>query len=124
LKNIRSVLSEANALYSEDSSLAYSKVSAILERLVHKNVLDETEINALGYRYLWVENEPAKARLVFEFNKEKYPYSYNVYGSLADSYVSLGLIDLAIDNYEMALVIEPSDNYSKFQLAKLKNNKK
>ncbi len=95
-----------------------------LDTLTTKWNLDETSLNDMGYRYLQLHNNPTVASIVFKYNSELHPKSYNVYGSLADSYLELGKIELAIDSYKKALTIEPNDRYSLDRLEKLREKKK
>jgi len=95
-----------------------------LESLVKSFDLDESALNDMGYRYLQLHQNPTVATIVFEYNTEKHPTSYNVWGSLADSYLENGQIKLAVNNYKKALSIEPEDKYSLARLEDIKQSYK
>ena len=65
-------------------------------------------MNQAGY-FLLGEGLATEAIQIFRLNVEAYPESGNVYDSLAEAYMEAGEKDLAIDNYEKALEIEPDN---------------
>jgi cyclase len=67
----------------------------------------ENELNVLGYQLLWREMYEAAIQ-VFELNIEAYPQSANPYDSLGEAYVASGNEELAIENYEKALAVDPN----------------
>ena len=69
-------------------------------------MIDEYDLNRLGYDYLRDENYK-NAITVFKMNVELYPESGNVYDSLADAYLRSGDSAQAFTNYKKALEIEP-----------------
>ena len=56
----------------------------------------------------------------FEKNVQEYPQSSNVYDSLGEAYMKVGQKDLAIQNYEKSLQLNPKNNNAVEQLKKLK----
>ncbi|HVP49145.1 MAG TPA: tetratricopeptide repeat protein [Bryobacteraceae bacterium] len=60
---------------------------------------------------------------VFRRNVEEYPKSANVYDSLAEAYMKAGQNDLAIQNYEMSVQLDPKNQHAADTLKKLKETK-
>ena len=69
---------------------------------------DEREMNRLGRHYLR-EEKFEEAIAIFKLNVEEYPDSWNVYDSLAEAYLAYGNRDLAVQNYQKALDLNPDD---------------
>lgn len=70
---------------------------------------DEVELNRLGYRLI-NQSKLDHATLVFQTNVELYPESSNVYDSLGEAYMSRGDKELAIENYQKSLDIDPNNS--------------
>jgi len=79
----------------------------------------ESDINGLGYELLG-RKKVADAIEVFKLVVEEYPQSANAYDSLGEAYVAAGQKQLAIENYEKALTIDPKFPSSIKALEKLK----
>ena len=81
--------------------------------------VDEFTLNALGYHFLYggMEQDAVK---VFQKNVELYPQSGNVYDSLGEAYAKVGQKDLAIQNYEKSLQLNPKNDNAVERLKKLK----
>jgi CubicO group peptidase (beta-lactamase class C family) len=81
--------------------------------------VDEFTLNALGYRLLYggMEQDGVK---VFQKNVQEYPQSSNVYDSLGEAYMKTGQKDLAIQNYEKSLQLNPKNDNAVRQLKKLR----
>jgi len=81
----------------------------------------ENELNMLGYQLIWRElNEEAIE--VYKLNIQAFPDSANPYDSLGEAYQSLGHQDLAIENFEKALSINPEMDSAIEALEKLKSS--
>lgn len=72
-------------------------------------LIDEGDLNRLGYNYLR-KNEYEEAIAVFKMNVVLYPESDNVYDSLADGYLRSGDSIQAFTHYKKALEINPSNS--------------
>jgi CubicO group peptidase (beta-lactamase class C family) len=83
--------------------------------------IPEGSINSLGYHFLGQKNLP-DAILIFQLNVELYPKSGNVYDSLGEAYMNAGSKDLAIQNYERSLELDPHNSNAADMLKKLKEN--
>ena len=60
----------------------------------------------LGYQLLW-RNMHEAAIKVFKLNTQAYPGAANPYDSLGEAYMAIGNEELAIEDYEKALSINP-----------------
>jgi tetratricopeptide (TPR) repeat protein len=67
----------------------------------------ESSINALGYKLLGHKKTDDAVR-VFKLNTELYPRSGNTFDSLAETYLGLGNKNLAKQNYQKALEVQPA----------------
>jgi FKBP-type peptidyl-prolyl cis-trans isomerase len=67
---------------------------------------NERQINGVGYRLL-EHGDKEGAIKVLRLNEEIFPASANVYDSLGDAYASSGNKELAVENYEKALSLDP-----------------
>jgi tetratricopeptide (TPR) repeat protein len=105
-----------HAAGQEDDYQLGAMVKVVLDDLQEKWAMDETAVNDMGYRYLQQHDSPAIAKHVFAYNRDTHPDSGNAYSSLADAYSELGMIDLAIKNYNLALRIDPGDAYAQEML--------
>lgn len=79
----------------------------------------ENQLNWLGY-HLIKNNRMKDAIEIFKLNVEMFPQSYNTYDSLAEAYKKNGNIELAIENYEKSLNLNPKNKNAKEQIKKLK----
>lgn len=79
----------------------------------------EAALNGLGYGLL----EAARmyeAIEVFKLNVKLFPDSWNVYDSLGEAYMAVSNNELAIQNYEKSLELNPENTYGKEMLTKLR----
>jgi len=81
--------------------------------------VDEGTLNLFGYRLLF-SSKGADAVGAFLRNTKDYPQSANAYDSLAEAYAKTGQKDLAIQNYEKSLQLNPKNTNAAEQLKKLK----
>lgn len=57
---------------------------------------------------------------VFKLDVQLYPDSWNTYDSLGEAYAAAGQKDLAIQNYEKSIQLNPKNDIGKQALAKLR----
>ncbi len=81
--------------------------------------VEEGRINALGYTLLR-SGKPAAAVVLFEFNVERFPDSWNAHDSLGEGYAALGKTDLAVRSYERSLDLNPGNANGRTMLNRLK----
>jgi CubicO group peptidase (beta-lactamase class C family) len=79
----------------------------------------ESTLNELGYTLL-SSGQTEDAIAVFRRNVQEYPKSANVYDSLGEAYMQAGQKDLAIQNYEMSLKLDPANQNAVEMLRKLR----
>ena len=78
----------------------------------------EGELNSLGYQLLQ-RKKMKEAIRIFQLNAVAYPQSANVYDSLAEAYMDNGDKQLAIENYQKSLQLEPANKNAVEMLKKL-----
>jgi tetratricopeptide (TPR) repeat protein len=83
--------------------------------------IPERSINAAGYRMLAVKKTGEAIRL-FQLNAELHAESSNVYDSLGEAYMDNGDKELAIQNYQKSLELDPRNGNATDRLKKLKEN--
>jgi CubicO group peptidase (beta-lactamase class C family) len=79
----------------------------------------ENQLNRLGYR-LMQEGKLKEAIRILQLNVEAYPQSGNVYDSLGEAYMKNGDKQLAIENYEKSLKLDPGNANAVEMLKKLR----
>ncbi len=80
--------------------------------------IDETTLNTLGYMFI-EDDQTQDAIAVFQRNAQEYPQSSNVYDSLGEAYMKAGQKELAIQNYEKSLQLNPKNQNAIEMLKKL-----
>jgi tetratricopeptide (TPR) repeat protein len=85
---------------------------------LHRFVNTERLMNEAGY-FLLGEGLVPEAIQIFKLNVEAYPESGNVYDSLGEAYMVAGEKELAIENYEKALKIDPDNSNAVRMLERL-----
>jgi tetratricopeptide (TPR) repeat protein len=76
-------------------------------------------LNDIGYKLL-NQGKFQEALAVFQLNVKFYPESWNVYDSIGEAYVKTGDKELAIENYQKSLQINPDNNNAVEMLKQLK----
>lgn len=89
------------------------------ETSMYRRSNEEMTLNNAGYT-LMAANKIDEAIQVFELNTKLYPESYNVWDSLGEAYAKAGKKDLAIQNYEKSIQINPRSESGKKALEDLK----
>jgi hypothetical protein len=82
-------------------------------------VVDESELNWLGYHFLLWWGRERDALDVFRLNAELYPSSANAFDSLGEGYLAAGRTDEAIAAYRKSLDIDPGNTNAAAVLARL-----
>jgi CubicO group peptidase (beta-lactamase class C family) len=82
---------------------------------------EEGTLNGLGYRLL-LAGQTADAIAVFQKNVQEYPQSWNVYDSLGEAYEKAGQKDLAIQNYEKSMQLNPKNENGAQHLKQLRGD--
>lgn len=84
--------------------------------------LDEAEFNALGYRFMQVQNIN-QAIQVFTFNTETFPQSWNVWDSLAEAYMLNNETENAVKYYKKSLELNPENDNAKHNVRNLEGKR-
>jgi tetratricopeptide (TPR) repeat protein len=87
-------------------------------RTIYRYNVSEQEINSLGYRLLR-DDKIDEAVAIFKLNVAEHPKSWNVYDSLGEAYMKHGEKELAIENYQKSLELNPNNENGKNMLEKL-----
>jgi tetratricopeptide (TPR) repeat protein len=87
-------------------------------RTIYRYNVSEQEINSLGYMLLR-DDKIAEAIAIFKLNVSEHPKSWNVYDSLGEAYMNKGEKELAIENYQKSIELNPNNENGKNMLKKL-----
>ena len=79
----------------------------------------ENVLNGVGYDFMR-ENKIDETIRFFQKNVQEFPESSNVYDSLGEAYAAAGKKDLAIENYEKSIKLDPKNENGIRRLKKLK----
>jgi CubicO group peptidase (beta-lactamase class C family)/Tfp pilus assembly protein PilF len=78
----------------------------------------ESEINELGYQFMYAKNMEGAAT-VFEANMKRFPNSFNVYDSYGEAMLYSGKRKQAIKYYERSLELNPDNQNGKDMLQRM-----
>jgi tetratricopeptide (TPR) repeat protein len=95
----------------------YHKMKTQFRKIYRYNV-SEQEINSLGYMLLR-DDKTEEAIVIFKLNVSEHPKSWNTYDSLGEAYMKKGEKELAIENYQKSLELNPGNQNGKQMLKKL-----
>jgi len=82
--------------------------------------LGETELNTLGYQLLYGDKRVTDSIAIFKLNTREHPMSSNAFDSLGEAYWRNGDKDLAINSYQTAVKLDPTNNHAAEMLRELK----
>ena len=85
--------------------------------------IDEKELNALGYKFLYPERKAPEAVAVFTMNTEAFPESWNAWDSLGEAFLSQNERDKAETCYLKSLELNPGSQSGKNALARIQEYK-
>jgi len=86
-------------------------------------LIDEGQMNGLGYEVLYSWKREEDAIEVFRLNAEDHPGSTNVYDSLGEAYAVHGDRALAIESYERSVDLNPANANAIEALKKLRESR-
>jgi CubicO group peptidase (beta-lactamase class C family) len=107
-------------LVKDGVDAAIEKYHQMRNKLTAKDIMPEYAMNSIGYEFMR-KKQYRDALKIFKLNAEAYPESFNVYDSLGEAYMENGDKELAIENYEKSLELNPDNENGKKKLEKLKN---
>ncbi len=102
LEKALTTIEKSKATNQESKNVIYKQ----LVLLTQTGMMNESEINAMGYYYLQ-NNKPETSVIIFESNTKLFPNSANAWDSLAESYLGLENKEKAIEYYERAIEMDP-----------------
>lgn len=85
-------------------------------------IVDENTLVQLGYHFLLAGNIQDSLP-VFKLEVQDYPKYWNAYDSLGEAYMKAGQKDLAIENYEKSVALNPKNQNGIDYLKKLREQK-
>jgi hypothetical protein len=77
-------------------------------------------LNTLGYQLLYGDRRVGDAIAIFKLNAIKHPWSSNAFDSLGEAYRVNGERNLAIINYRLAMLLDPSNGHAAGELGELR----
>jgi D-alanyl-D-alanine-carboxypeptidase/D-alanyl-D-alanine-endopeptidase len=96
---------------------AYHKIKIIKQP---RYLFNEDQLNNVGYGLLG-SKKIKEAIAIFKLNVEEYPKSWNVFDSLGEAYMDNGDTQLAINNYQKSIDLNPANTEGIKMLQKLKS---
>ncbi len=108
-------------LIDGDFDQALEIYKSLMKQDENDPAVNENNLNRLGYRFLGKEKNKV-AKDIFEINMILYPESFNVYDSYAEACMKIGKKDLAIENYQKSLRLNPQNENAKNQIEELEKN--
>jgi tetratricopeptide (TPR) repeat protein len=106
------------AAEKNDYAGAKDALNKFTQNPLHKYATVEADLNQLGYQLISA-GKLDQAVLVLKLNVEAYPGSANTWDSLAEAYMDRGDKELAAQNYNKSLELNPKNGNAREQLAKL-----
>jgi predicted alpha/beta superfamily hydrolase len=82
------------------------------------DLLAERDMLMFGHRFL-ENNNTKEALALFNYAVTAYSNSWNAFDSLADAYMKNGQVDLAVENYERSLKLNPNNNNAREKLKQI-----
>ncbi len=111
-------------VFLNPKKISYADIKNRFEKLSEEfgYAINPTEdfLNQCGYQQLNFKHV-AEAIEFFQQNIKSHPKSFNVYDSMGEAYMLNGQRDLAIENYERSIAINPDNVNGKTMLKKLKS---
>lgn len=103
LKNKEKHTALLRELFENVESGSKDKVHESLKKNLEAKLLNEEDINALGYEYLMRHNKPEAAELIFYSNTVLFPHSANTYDSYGEALAENGKMDESLKAYRKAV---------------------
>ena len=99
----------------ETFAAGFAKLKGDVLKARDKYFISEAELNGIGYFLLQQQKQVEGAVMLFDFNVELHPASWNAYDSLAEAWYEKGDKQKALELYRKSLTLNPdSENGKKF----------
>ncbi len=116
----------ADSLYIQGFAGIENHATALTEQFGYTvtvaDLLAERDMLMFGYRFLETNNL-TEALALFKYAVTVYSNSWNAFDSLAEAYMKKGQFDLAIENYERSLELNPNNDNAKKMLKHIQDVK-
>ncbi len=117
LDEIKTTQSQLIEIFSENNfQTSLSKFQKL--KLKYPEYNFEENLNNLGYQFL-NKKQTAISVQIFTLNCSEYPQSANAYDSLGEIYEAMGKLDLAKQNYQKSLDLNPKNENAKEMISKI-----
>jgi glyoxylase-like metal-dependent hydrolase (beta-lactamase superfamily II) len=120
------VANELQRLFADPGTFAegFAKLRDDVLKSREKYFVSEAELNGIGYFLLQQQKEVEAAILLFDFNAELHPGSWNAWDSLAEGYYEKGDRQKALELYKKSLELNPANENGKKFIESIENELK
>ena len=105
-------------LAAGEGAVASATLDATVRGGLDAGVLDEQEVNMLGYEFLG-EGQTGAAVAVLRVNTDTFPESANTWDSLGEAYAEDGQVEPAIESYRRSLELDPRNENARRRIEAL-----
>lgn len=120
-KNTDTFLQLSSKLTAYKKGISEDDVHNQVVKCVDAGILNEYDINSLGYEYLMQYEQPHLAMCLFRSNKILHPESPNAYDSYGESLIATGNYEEVMENYNKA--VELAAKYEEHNLEMYQKNR-
>lgn len=120
------VANELQQLFQNPETFAagFAKLRDDVLKSREKYFVSEAELNGIGYFLLQQQKEVEAAIMLFEFNAELHPGSWNAWDSLAEAHYTKGDRAKALELYKKSLALNPGNDNGKKFIERIENELK
>ena len=111
-----------NIIKESGIDMAIEKYGILRTNELSRYDFSEEQLNQLGYYFLH-RDMMDKAIAIFKLNVKEFPNSSNVFDSLGEAYLKIKNYELASENYEKSLALDPQNNNAVEMLNKIAREK-
>ena len=117
LSQVRTPQTELVEIFTENK---FEKARSLFKKLklMYPDYNFEENLNTLGYHF-YNKKQTALSLQVFALNCSEYPRSANVYDSLGEIYEATENLDLAKQNYQKSLDLNPKNENARQMISKI-----